>query len=438
MDGLGKRIDNVDGSYSIEYPSGGKITFDAAGNETGREVGTPTIILHKWNTKGVCEVCGTDVAGSMCPGVSETEKLPQMVKTEVMPDTQTVKTTYSDGSFSLTGAQPQDLTTNLKEFDEWRNQYCEMMECQHKRTDHSQDEFECLIPECVCGYFYRRDEETLVDKKIKEAMDLEDEISALEVLTETDPNNITLVTKLYDKKKQLAKLEGDTPLPELPKNLSGFAALDYMKAKVNAQNTVSSDDLNKPLDTSGVKQTSFGGATWGGSKKFCVHRPKEVITGEGWSVSAGAKWDCKGSARRFPVVMNLMGTSITPQHNIPIPELQKWESKSSVQEMMIDWPDMDVVEFPVEFWTDIRDYLQKEKKKMLIFCVGGHGRTGTAVACLLVVSCNMTADAAISWIRKNYCGEAIENKWQEDYVRDIYQQFRELEKPKKKGKHAKS
>lgn len=48
-------------------------------------------------------------------------------------------------------------------------------------------------------------------------------------------------------------------------------------------------------------------------------------------------------------------------------------------------------------------------------CVGGHGRTGTALACMAVLS-GVPADEAIDWVRVNYCAHAIETEEQEWWV----------------------
>lgn len=53
-----------------------------------------------------------------------------------------------------------------------------------------------------------------------------------------------------------------------------------------------------------------------------------------------------------------------------------------------------------------------------IGCMGGHGRTGTALAALLVLQ-GLTGEAAIRRVRRRYCDEAIESRPQLDFVRSI-------------------
>jgi protein-tyrosine phosphatase len=87
------------------------------------------------------------------------------------------------------------------------------------------------------------------------------------------------------------------------------------------------------------------------------------------------------------------------------------------EEICIDWPDYGVIKAGREFWEKFLENLKEGKyKKVLFYCFGGHGRTGTAVASLMTVACDIHGGQAIREIRK-YCQHAIETKGQEDYVR---------------------
>jgi hypothetical protein len=50
-----------------------------------------------------------------------------------------------------------------------------------------------------------------------------------------------------------------------------------------------------------------------------------------------------------------------------------------------------------------------------IGCLGGHGRTGTALACLAVLT-GTPADQAVDWVRTTYCPKAVETDAQRDFV----------------------
>jgi protein-tyrosine phosphatase len=48
-------------------------------------------------------------------------------------------------------------------------------------------------------------------------------------------------------------------------------------------------------------------------------------------------------------------------------------------------------------------------------CLGGHGRTGTALACLAVLG-GYPPEEAVAWVRANYCPSAVETAEQESFV----------------------
>jgi len=159
-------------------------------------------------------------------------------------------------------------------------------------------------------------------------------------------------------------------------------------------------------------------------RKMCTHKPQEVINGKTWKVFAGAKFDCRRHIPKYPIILNLTGTSAVSQHSIPIPELSKWESGSS-QEILLDWDDGQDIELPLQFWIELREYLANTRQNMLVFCLGGHGRTGTAIAALLI-SIGWKAKDAMAWIRKNYCPEAIETMVQEWYLSALEEEYIEM------------
>ena len=53
-----------------------------------------------------------------------------------------------------------------------------------------------------------------------------------------------------------------------------------------------------------------------------------------------------------------------------------------------------------------------------IGCLGGHGRTGTALACLAIMT-GLPAPEAVAWVRSNYCPSAVESAEQEALIARI-------------------
>lgn len=83
----------------------------------------------------------------------------------------------------------------------------------------------------------------------------------------------------------------------------------------------------------------------------------------------------------------------------------------------VGWPDFGLPDDPAELLDALREFLDRahEGRVVELGCLGGHGRTGTALACLVVL-CGHRADDAVRWVRINYCPQAIETAEQENFV----------------------
>jgi hypothetical protein len=83
----------------------------------------------------------------------------------------------------------------------------------------------------------------------------------------------------------------------------------------------------------------------------------------------------------------------------------------------VDWPDFGVPVDPSSLVAALRSVLERAQagERVELGCVGGHGRTGTALACLAVL-CGLPTRDAVNWVRANYCFAAIETPEQEAFV----------------------
>jgi protein-tyrosine phosphatase len=83
----------------------------------------------------------------------------------------------------------------------------------------------------------------------------------------------------------------------------------------------------------------------------------------------------------------------------------------------LDWPDFGVPSDPASVLTALRSVLDRARigEQVEVGCLGGHGRTGTALACLAVLTGHPAADA-VAWVRANYCPEAVETAGQEAFI----------------------
>ena len=83
----------------------------------------------------------------------------------------------------------------------------------------------------------------------------------------------------------------------------------------------------------------------------------------------------------------------------------------------LDWPDFGVPASVHDLRAALVDLLDRARggEVVEVGCIGGHGRTGTALACLAVLTGTPTADA-VAWVRAHYCDRAVETPEQEAFV----------------------
>lgn len=83
----------------------------------------------------------------------------------------------------------------------------------------------------------------------------------------------------------------------------------------------------------------------------------------------------------------------------------------------LEWPDFGVPADPQSVESALRHLLSlaQSGKQVEVGCLGGHGRTGTAVACLAIIS-GLPPDQAVDWVRDVYCARAVETAEQATFV----------------------
>ena len=83
----------------------------------------------------------------------------------------------------------------------------------------------------------------------------------------------------------------------------------------------------------------------------------------------------------------------------------------------LDWPDFGVPDDVDSVLVALRAVHDRARagQYVEIGCVGGHGRTGTALACLAVLG-GEPAQGAAAWVRANYCSQAVETPEQAAFV----------------------
>ena len=83
----------------------------------------------------------------------------------------------------------------------------------------------------------------------------------------------------------------------------------------------------------------------------------------------------------------------------------------------LDWPDFGVPANQDLVVTALRSLHDRARagEQVEVGCLGGHGRTGTALACLAILSGSPAAHA-VAWVRTKYCPKAVETAGQEAFI----------------------
>jgi len=90
----------------------------------------------------------------------------------------------------------------------------------------------------------------------------------------------------------------------------------------------------------------------------------------------------------------------------------------------VHWPDGEAPNLRRSFWEalldDLADICATEPVNLLIACLGGHGRTGTALAIIVsLLDLVPEGECPVQWVRAHYCQNAVETEEQIVYIEAI-------------------
>lgn len=112
-----------------------------------------------------------------------------------------------------------------------------------------------------------------------------------------------------------------------------------------------------------------------------------------------------------------------PSAAIDLSDLMNYVYRTPVT-VSIDWPDMRTPPLQAKFWTQLLATLPNECR-LLISCVGSHGRTGTAMAALLLAINHGDVVKCVEFVRKYHCDKAVESDSQLKYLTALHAKLRE-------------
>ena len=162
------------------------------------------------------------------------------------------------------------------------------------------------------------------------------------------------------------------------------------------------------------------------NKYYCLHDgKKEILNINGLSVSGSKYHDLPDKGFDFLLncynkdqVIPLKLSENCPDH---FNDLKKYVYGSNIKTLNIDWPDCDGPPVKPEFWYYLPELLMKNRKKgkLIVCCMGSHGRTGTALAALAILHNALSVQAAIKLIRDLHCHNSVEVKAQIEYLKTV-------------------
>ncbi len=108
-------------------------------------------------------------------------------------------------------------------------------------------------------------------------------------------------------------------------------------------------------------------------------------------------------------------TTILSSPGARLPFVRATKAKGVI---IFPWEDWGVPENAAILRRALRWLLQQvgDGKVVEVGCMGGHGRTGTALACLLILQ-GLNAKRALRRVWDEYCQEAIESQKQIDFIK---------------------
>ena len=155
---------------------------------------------------------------------------------------------------------------------------------------------------------------------------------------------------------------------------------------------------------------------------MCSHWREPVDIGDGVIVFASA-WFDRPPRRRvdmdWPDVGFYLDGSWASAALVSSPGFRPpFTARGKTQIVLYPWPDLGVPRDPRRFKRAMRWVLEQATagRRVEVGCAGGHGRTGTTLASLMVLQGTAPREA-MRKIRRTYCEEAIESREQMAMVR---------------------
>jgi hypothetical protein len=147
--------------------------------------------------------------------------------------------------------------------------------------------------------------------------------------------------------------------------------------------------------------------------KTCAHYGEDAVFTAGEREFYGARGH-NANPNLYDVVLDLAGAVDKP---FLLTASERFRPLASpVDFLRLQWPDQKAPPVAPQWWLKFAETMPV-KARILIACIGSHGRTGTALALFaMAYKIVSTAEESIAFVRKHHCKHAIETKAQREYL----------------------
>lgn len=182
-------------------------------------------------------------------------------------------------------------------------------------------------------------------------------------------------------------------------------------------------------------QSSWSTQSWGhgsgyhgSSYKACEHLGDKVIFElDGKKIYASNSHSIDEWSGKWNLIIDLAGVVQIPNTVVFVsntaPERFRKLSKFTLKEkelpseiLRLHWTDMGVPPVGLQFWRELWSMLPE---KTVVACFGGHGRTGTCLAAMMITN-GVDYYSAVETVRTDHCSKAIETYGQEVYLHKLW------------------
>lgn len=215
---------------------------------------------------------------------------------------------------------------------------------------------------------------------------------------------------------------------------SGWVCTEQTKKERGKENMQAKSWCNECMTThtvgAHIAKTTTGASTYASGNyntntySQCSHDGKVLV----YTCKNGAKLYGSGkynlNKHMHDVIIDMAGnvkTNFICGGNRKFHALKKYVSYPQPEILNLDWEDYGVPPVTFRFWIHLLELLAD--KDVTLTCWGGHGRTGTAMAALMIADGVPPIDA-MRHIWKVYCEKAVETTGQENYLFELVGEIR--------------